>query len=104
MSGTTSDQGENQGARPAGPAIEKQLADAKVIPGSALERLIRNNQDFQMLRADEFDDKLPFPLWLRVHYRKMHPELNFADPKLGYPLILKEMYFWMIRHQDLPTQ
>ncbi len=91
--------------RPAGewPSVDKQLRQARVQPGSALEALILDNQDFKMLRAAEADDKIQVPLWLRVYWRKGHPESNYsaADPTGGYPLVLKEVYEWMLTHQDL---
>ncbi|HYX26275.1 MAG TPA: sialidase family protein [Thermoanaerobaculia bacterium] len=85
------------------PSVDKQLRQARVQPGSALEALILNNQDFKMLRAAEANDKIPVPLWLRVYWRKGHPEVRYsaADPTGGYPLVLKEVYEWMLTHQDL---
>src|SRR5262249_4107682 len=71
--------------------------------GSALEALIFDNQDFKLLRAEEANDKIPVPLWLRVYWRKGHPEVRYsaADPTGGYPHVLKEVYEWMLTHQDL---
>jgi hypothetical protein len=85
------------------PSVDKQLRQSRVEPGSALEALILDNQDFKMLRAAERNDKIPVPLWLRVYWRKGHPESNYsaADPTGGYPLVLKEVYEWMLTHQDL---
>ncbi len=85
------------------PTIEKQLGAESVRPGSALEQLIRDNQDFSVLHPQEFSDKLRLPLWLRVWWRKVHPEWKYApdDPTGGYPLALKEIYEWMLAHQDL---
>jgi len=83
------------------PSIEEQLAAAKVIRGSALERLIRENQDFSLLGPEEANDPLPLPPWLRVYWRKAHPEIDWGS-EVAYPLILKEMCKWMLRHQDLP--
>ena len=85
-----------------GPSLEQQLKDSRVIAGSALETLIKRNQDFSILAPSELQDTLPFPLWLRVFFRKAHPELDFSGPRPGYPLILKEVLSYMIRHQDLP--
>jgi hypothetical protein len=85
-----------------GPSLEQQLKDSRVIAGSALETLIKQNQDFSMLDPSEFDDNLPFPLWLRVFFRKCHPEIDFPGGRPGYPLVLKESLSDMIRHQDLP--
>jgi hypothetical protein len=85
------------------PSTAKQLRQARVQPGTALEALILNNQDFKMLRAAEANDKIPVPLWLRVYWRKAHPEVSYsaADPTGGYPHVLKEVYEWMVSHQDL---
>ncbi len=91
-------------AKPAWPSVEEQLAAAKVVKGSALERLIRENQDFRLLRADEADDKVGLPPWIRVHWRKHHPEGAYAtgDPTGGYPRALKRLHAWMLLNQDLP--
>ena len=89
------------------PSADQQLKSSRVQPGTALEKLILNNQDFGMLRAEEAGDKIPVPLWLRVYWRKGHPEANYsaADPTGGYPQVLKEMAEWMRLHQDLvPTE
>lgn len=91
------------GPGPQWPTLEQQLNQLSVKPGSALEQLIKNNQDFSMLEPQEANDGLEFPLWLRVYVRKMHPELQFRGPRVGYPLILKEILSYMLRHQDAPT-
>ena len=85
-----------------GPSLEQQLRDSKVIAGSALETLIKQNQDFSILDPGELTDRGPFPLWLRVYVRKSHPEIKFSGGKTGYPLLLKELLSYMTRHQDLP--
>jgi hypothetical protein len=89
---------------PRWPTLDEQLAESRVIHGSALERLIRDNQDFSMLRPEEADDKLPLPPWLRVYWRKQHPDAVYAGPSGGYPLVLHDYYRWMLDHQDLPVQ
>jgi hypothetical protein len=89
---------------PRWPAIEEQLARDKVTPGSALEKLIRENQDFHMLRPEEAHDKLRLPPWLRVYWRKKHPDAVYKGPSGGYPLLLMQIYKWMLLHHDLPTQ
>ncbi|MEP7009923.1 MAG: sialidase family protein [Acidobacteriota bacterium] len=90
-------------AGPAWPTIDRQLADSGVRNGSALERLVRQNQDFSILRADEATDRRGLPLWLRVYWRKAHPEVAYskADPTGGYPHVLKEIHEWLLSHQDL---
>jgi subtilisin-like proprotein convertase family protein len=97
--------GRAQAAPPRGdwPQLQEQLKKSKVEPGTALERLILDNQDFHMLRAEEASDKNPVPLWLRVWWRKNHPEATYsaADPTGGYPLVLREVHEWMMTHQDL---
>ena len=85
------------------PSLAEQLAAAKASPGSAFETLIKNNQDFSLLREDEKTDKRNLPPWLRSYWRKAHPEGNYVsdDPAGGYPLVLKELLEWMQTHQDL---
>ncbi|HEY3568525.1 MAG TPA: sialidase family protein [Thermoanaerobaculia bacterium] len=85
------------------PTIDQQLKASRVQPGTALEELILSNQDFQMLRAEEAHDSIQVPLWLRVWWRKAHPEGDYpaADPTGGYPRALREVAEWMTLHQDL---
>lgn len=85
------------------PSLAAQLTKAKAAPGSAFEQLIKDNQEFGMLRLDEADDKRGLPPWIRVWWRKAHPELVYSstDPTGGYPLVLKEIVEWMEHHQDL---
>ena len=52
---------------------------------------------------EEAHDQLPYPPWLRVYWRKAHPEVDWYRT-VAYPLILKEIGGWMRRHQDLPVQ
>ncbi len=90
-------------AGPQWPSLNEQLHADTVKSHSALEGLIAANQDFSVLRADEAKDKIPVPLWLRVIWRKAHPDMVYsaADPTGGYPLVLKEVHEWMVSHQDL---
>ena len=85
------------------PTVQEQLEKSQVQSGSALERLILNNQDFSMLNPKEAADHLRIPLWLRVLYRRNHPNDRFSpnDPTGGYPLVLNEVWEWMSTHQDL---
>ena len=89
--------------RPAWPALARQLAQDRVLPGTALERLILDNQEFGLLRPGEAGDLLGIPPWLRVWWRKHHPEGRYAagDPTGGYPLVLRDLYEWMLGHQSL---
>src|SRR4051794_3251251 len=75
------------------PSLDEQLQKNKVNKGSALEKLVKDNQDFKMLRDDEADDKRGLPPWLKVYWRKGHPEGSYSasDPTGGYPHVLKEM-------------
>jgi hypothetical protein len=84
-------------------AVDAQLKTAHVTPGSALDKLIRDNQDFSKLNARDASDTI-VPAWLKVYWRKGHPEANYDnanDPTGGYPLVLKEVFEWMVSHQDL---
>src|SRR4051794_894890 len=91
------------GTNPIWPAVDHQLARDGILPGTALEKLVRANQDFSLLRPEEASDKLLIPLWLRVQWRKAHPEGNYSadDATGGYPLVLREVAEWMVTHQNL---
>jgi hypothetical protein len=91
------------GAGPKFPPLDEQLKKAHAKPGSALDKLIRENQDFTKLKKKDADDPI-VPPWLKVYWRKGHPEVNYdndIDPTGGYPLVLKEVLEWMTTHQDL---
>ena len=93
-----------QAAPPDGwPTLEQQLEKDKVVPGSPLEALVLENQNFGLLRAEERHDSIPVPPWLRVWWRRNHPEGRYlpTDPTGGYPHVLKEIHEWMVNHQDL---
>ncbi len=85
------------------PSLEAQMAAAKAPAGSALARLIAENQDLGLLRPAEAHDKMGLPPWLRVLWRRQHPgeEILASDPTGGYPLLLKEVHEWMVGHPDL---
>ncbi len=86
--------------------MEAQLAEDGVPTGSALERLIRENQDFDLLGLEERTDRIGLPLWLRVHWRKSHPEQQYRanDSSGGYPRALHQVHAWMLAHPDLPQK
>ena len=99
------------GTRPGGgpprwPSLEEQLVKAKVRRGSKLEQLISDNQDFGILHPNEASDGLDYPPWLRVHWRKTHPEMRYSpeDPSGGYPRVLERIYAWLLQNQDMPEQ
>src|SRR6266436_9455947 len=77
---------------PTWPTIQEQLAEAKAVPGSALEQLIRDNQDFDLLHREEAHDNLGYPAWLRVYWRKAHPEAR------SYPSGLHRIHSWVLAH------
>ncbi len=84
------------------PALADQLKEEylgrQVQAGTALEQLIKDNQDFSILREDEKSDTRRYPAWLRVWWRKAHPELKNSaeDPTGGYPRALNEILEWRI--------
>jgi len=96
-------------SEPNWPSIEEQLAEAQGQPmnrlaGTELERFIRANQDFEMLPPEEAaNTKIDLPPWLRVAWRKAHPEMEYRtdDPTGGYPLALELLHEWMVTHPDL---
>jgi hypothetical protein len=88
------------------PSAERQLAEAGVASGTALEKLILDNQDFHLLDPREAHDEYDIPLWLRVHFRKNHPEVQLSNvnPGASYPEALERVYKWMLAHPDLPAR
>lgn len=87
------------------PSVEDQLAAHQIVRGSALEELVRENQDFGILRPEEAHDNLGIPLWLRVYWRKQHPGSKHAagDPTGGYPRVLHRILHVMLANQDNPA-
>ena len=70
------------------PSLADQLKKAHAKPGSALEKLIKDNQDFSKLKNRDAADTI-VPPWLKVYWRKGHAEVNYDndnDPTGGYPL------------------
>ena len=86
------------------PSIEEQLAAAKAIRGSAFEKFILLNQDFELLRPGETSgDGIGLPPWLRVYWRKQHPKESHsaAGPAGDYPEMLNRIQEWMQLNQEL---
>jgi hypothetical protein len=50
-------------------------------------------------------DRARLPLWLRVMWRRQHPEFGRSATKRGprYPDVLTAVYVWMLDHQDFPV-
>ena len=92
------------GEQPQWPSVEQQLHEVDVTRGSALENLIKDNQDFHHLQPEEAHDDVELPLWLRVYWRKNHPDVQHStvNPGAGYPDVLYTIYAWMLAHHDLP--
>jgi hypothetical protein len=91
---------------PVWPTLERQLTDARAVPGSAFAELIAANQDFSILRPEEANDNLRIPPWLRVYYKSNHPNGDYSasNPSGGYPEYVRTALQWMMLHQDLPVQ
>ena len=90
--------------KPKWPSLQEQLAAVKPSGGSALEKLIQNNQDFSLLDPQEAQDSYDLPLWLRVYWRKAHPELTHPkiNPGAAYPDVLHTIHARMLANHDLP--
>ena len=88
------------------PTVEEQLKAAKAPSGSALEKLIVENQDFHLLEPEEAQDRYELPVWLRVYWRKNHPDVQHPkiNPGAGYPDVLHSVYKWMLAHPEDPTR
>jgi hypothetical protein len=90
-------------AAPRWPSLEEQLRKAGATHGSELEKLITANQDVTRLRPEEHEnDGIDIPLWLRVHYRKNHPDQPLAAKALAdYPEALENLHEWLKKHQNM---
>lgn len=90
--------------KPAWPSVEEQLSAAKVTRGSALEKLVRENQELHLLAPEEAHDNVGLPPWLRVYWRKAHPDIPHPkeNPGAVYPDVLHTVHAWMLTHHDLP--
>jgi hypothetical protein len=86
------------------PTIKAQIESANAPKGSSLEKLIRANQDFDLLHPDELDDEHPIPLWLRVAWRKEHPDVQMPakNPGAAYPEVLSQLYRRMVANPNDP--
>lgn len=86
------------------PSLKDQLREAGAPAGSALEELIKDNQDFHLLAPQESHDNYGLPPWLRVHWRKAHPDLPHLkdNPGAAYPDVLHKVHAWMLSHPDSP--
>ena len=85
-------------------SLDRQIERDGVIRGSALENLIRNNQQIQLLnQVETAKEQARLPHWLKIYFRKQHPAMKSRpnDPTQGYPAALENVYHWMITHQDL---
>ena len=102
------DENQNDSQREGGlwPSVEAQLDAADGSRGTALEQLIRANQDFHLLDPREANDDFDIPLWLRVLFRKRHPEvqLSTVNPGASYPEALELLHKWMRANPDLPER
>jgi hypothetical protein len=89
-------------SKPKRPTIKAQIESAKAPKGSALDKLIRANQDFELLHPDEFDDDYSVPLWLRVLWRKQHPDVQLPEknPGAAYPEVLSQLYRRMVANPN----
>jgi len=86
------------------PTVEEQIKKTGAPATSALARLIRDSQDFALLHPEELDDDYPTPLWLRVAWRKQHPEIQMPakNPGAAYPEILSQIYKRMVANPHEP--
>lgn len=92
------------GKSPRSPSLEDELKRANAPRGSALEKVIRENQDYGLLASEELTDDYPIPLWLRVAWRRQHPEIPMPakNPGAAYPEILSQVYRRMVANPNQP--
>ena len=76
------------------PTVNDQVKQSGASAQSELAKMIRANQDFELLQDEEFEDEFPIPPWLRVAWRKQHPEVQLPakHPGAVYPEVLSQVY------------
>ena len=86
------------------PSVAEQIKKTGAPENSALAKLIRENQDFEVLHPEELADSYPLPLWLRVAWRKQHPEIAMPakNPGAAYPEVLSQILKRMVAFPDKP--
>src|SRR4051812_18706149 len=86
------------------PSVAEQIRKTGARPNSALAKLIRENQEIELLHPDELADNYPAPLWLRVAWRKQHPEIPMPakNPGAAYPEVLSQIYKRMVANPAQP--
>lgn len=86
------------------PTVTDQIREAGAPKGSSLEKLIRDNQDYDLLAPEEMNDDYSLPLWLRVYWRKQHPEIPLPakNPGAAYPEILSQLHKRMVANPEQP--
>jgi hypothetical protein len=86
------------------PSLQSQLKQSNAPSGSRLAMVIRENQDFDLLDATEFNDDYDLPPWLRVFWRKSHPDFQPEAGPVGeaYPDILYNIHERMVADPNLP--
>ena len=91
-------------ARSKRPTVAEQVRKTGAPASSALAKLIRDNQDIELLHPDELNDGYPTPLWLRVVWRKQHPEIAMpvANTGAAYPETLSQIYRRMVANPEQP--
>lgn len=82
------------------PAVDDPILAAAASTPSALATLIQNNQDYARLNLADVLDNQELPLWLKVHWRKQHPD----SPPGVYPRSLMHLYDWMLAHPNLQAE
>jgi hypothetical protein len=92
------------------PGAEEQIAAAQVDPNSPLAQLIRENQPAELpaaMAADVTDPgEIDVPVWVRVYWRRQHPEAEFVaeDPTHGLPKALEQFADWLLTHPTLESE
>jgi len=86
------------------PSLDEQIRRSKAPKGSPLEKVIRDNQDFSLLGPEEVDDNFSIPPWLRVFWRKQHPDIQMPakNPGAAYPEVLSQLHKRMVADPHHP--
>ena len=74
-------------SKPKRPTIRCPDRERECAEGQCARKADPGEPGFELLQPEEFEDEYPIPLWLRVAWRKQHPDIPLPakNPGAAYP-------------------
>jgi hypothetical protein len=82
-------------------AVNPALWEVKVLEGSKLASLRDQYRQRGVVRAAEFEDRSPLPVWFRNYIRHFHPDTLPTQGRYQYPRVSVQLLEWLVAHPDL---